>query len=156
MKSHLIDVTKYQLYQEISAGGVVIIIKDGKPNFVAIDRVVVKDTSLPKGHQEANESLQETAIREVLEETGYNAKPVEYLGKFTYEVKNEEKKKIIMVTVYWFLMLVQSGKPVKSNNETKQVRILPLDTDLNILNYENHRTFVKIALDRINKYLPKE
>ena len=34
-----------------------------------------------------------------LEETGFKAKPVEYLGEFTYEVKNDANKKITMVTV---------------------------------------------------------
>ena len=114
---------------------------------------MVKDTSLPKGHQKANESLQQTAIREVLEETGYKVEPVEYLGKFTYEVKNEEKKKITMVIVHWFLMIVKSGKPIKENKEIKRVRILPLDFNLNILNYENDRMFIEKARKRISKYL---
>ena len=74
-------------------------VENGIASVVAIDRVAVKDTSLPKGHQEPGESLQQTAIREVLEETGFRAKPVEYLGEFTYEVKNDANKKITMVTV---------------------------------------------------------
>ena len=91
-------------------------VENGIASVVAIDRVAVKDTSLPKGHQEPGESLQQTAIREVLEETGFRAKPVEYLGEFTYEVKNDANKKITMVTVHWFLMLIESGKPRKVNN----------------------------------------
>jgi len=143
-----------QLYQDVSAGGVPVIIKNGIPMFVAIDRVVVKDTSLPKGHQELGESLQQTAIREVFEETGYNTDPVEYLGEFTYEVKNDVHKKITMVTVHWFLMIVKSGKPREANDETKQVRLFPFDTDLSILTYENHRIFVEKAKAKIKKYLP--
>lgn len=156
MNSSKKDVVKYQLYQEVSAGGVVVIVDKDKPKFVVIDRAVIKDTSLPKGHQEAEESLQQTAIREVLEETGYQAKPVEYLGEFTYEVKNEVKKRITLTTVYWFLMIVESGKPIKGNNETKQVRLLPFDTDLTILNYENHRMFVQKAKKRVDKYLTQK
>lgn len=155
MDNNTKDVTVYQLYQDISVGGVPIIIEDGKPKFVAIDRVVVKDTSLPKGHQDSGESLQQTAIREVLEETGFNAKPVEYLGEFTYEVKNGIQKKITMVTVHWFLMIVESGEAREANDEIKQVRLLPLDSDLSILTYENHRMFVEKAREAINKYLPK-
>ena len=149
------DVTVYQLYQDVSAGGVPIIIEDGVPKFVAIDRVVIKDTSLPKGHQDPGESLQQTAIREVEEETGFKTKPVEYLGEFTYEVKDEVHKKITMVTVHWFLMIVESGKAREANDETKQVRLLPLDSDLSILTYENHRMFVEKAREVISKHLPK-
>jgi 8-oxo-dGTP pyrophosphatase MutT (NUDIX family) len=149
------DVTTYQLYQDVSAGGVPVIVEDGVPKFVAIDRVVIKDTSLPKGHQDEGESLQQTAVREVLEETGFKAEPVEYLGEFTYEVKNEVHKKITMVTVHWFLMIVKSGKPRKANGETKQVRLLPLDSDLSILTYENHRMFVEKAKKVISKHLSK-
>jgi 8-oxo-dGTP pyrophosphatase MutT (NUDIX family) len=149
------ETTTYQLYQEISAGGVPIIIEKGVPKFVAIDRVVVKDTSLPKGHQKAGESLQETAIREVLEETGFKSRPVKYLGKFTYKVKDKVHKKITMVTVHWFIMIVESGKPTKANNETKKVRIIPLDSDLSILTYDNHRMFVERTRKIISKYLPK-
>jgi len=152
MSNSVKDIT-YQLYQDVSAGGVPIIIEGVIPKVAVIDRSVIKDTSLPKGHQKANESLQQTAIREVLEETGYKAEPVEYLGKFTYEVKDEEKKKITMVTVHWFLMIVKSGKPIRENKEIKRVRIFPLDSDLTILNYENHRMFVEKAKKRIGKYL---
>lgn len=149
------DVTVYQLYQDVSAGGVPIIIENGAPKFVAIDRVVIKDTSLPKGHQDPGESLQQTAIREVFEETGYNTKPVEYLGQFTYEVKNDVRQKITMVTVHWFLMIVESGEAREANEETKLVRSFPLETDLSILTYENHRMFVEKAKEVIGKYLDK-
>ncbi len=122
---------------------------------MAIDRTVVKDTSLPKGHQEPNESLQDTAIREVREETGLEAKPVEYLGKFTYRTKSDQKQRKAFVTVHWFLMLAEPGQETKTGNETKLVRILPMDTDLNILSYPNHRMFVERARKKIKKYLPK-
>ena len=155
MSNSVKDIT-YQLYQDVSAGGVPIIIENGMPKLVIIDRLAIKDTSLPKGHQKANESLQQTATREVLEETGYKVEPVEYLGKFTYEVKNEEKKKITMVTVHWFLMIVKSGRPIKENKEIKRVRRLPLDFDLSILSYENDRMFVEKARKRIGKYLSRK
>lgn len=55
--SDLVKSMTYQLYQDVSAGGVPIIIKNGIPKLVLIDRLVIKDTSLPKGHQKTTECL---------------------------------------------------------------------------------------------------
>jgi len=147
------DVMSNKLYHEISAGGVVVNTINGEPRFVVIDRASIRDTSLPKGHQETGESLQQTAIREVLEETGYHAEPVKYLGEFTYEAKNSNEKKTTFITVHWFLMMVISGEPIAANNEIQQVRLLPFDADLSVLNYENHREFVLMAKKELCKHL---
>lgn len=142
----------YKTYQEISAGGVPVLIENGKPMFVVVEREVIKDISLPKGHQKSGETLRQTAMREVLEETGFDAKPMDYLGKFTYKIKDDVHKKITMVTVHWFFMIVKSGKLIKSNNEIKQIRLLPLNSDFSILTYDNHRLFIKKAKKLIGKY----
>src|SRR3989304_74405 len=95
-----VDVKNYRLYQEVSAGGVAIEQKDGVYHVVVIEREKMNDHCLPKGHQDEGESFQETAIRELKEETGFDTKPLAYLGDFTYSVKNDEKKRIVMRTVH--------------------------------------------------------
>lgn len=54
---------------ERTAGGVVVRTIEGTPHALLI-RDPYKKWGLPKGHQEAGETAQETALREVAEETG--------------------------------------------------------------------------------------
>lgn len=149
-----LDVVTYKLYQEVSAGGVVLYREDGKDYIVAVERENVKDISLPKGHQDTGESLQETAKREVLEETGFEAKPLTYLGNFTYVVKAGEEASAMRM-VHWFLMEVTGGKPREANDEVKKVKLIPLDSDFSELSYDNERDFIKIAKEDIENKLPE-
>lgn len=149
-----LDIANYKLYQETSAGGVVLYKKGGKKYIVVIEREKVRDISLPKGHQRIGESLQKTAIREVLEETGFKAEPRTYLGSFTYVVKTS-KCTSAMRTVHWFLMEVIGGKLHKGNKEVKRVKLIPLESTFGELSYDNDRDFVKIAKEDIENKLPE-
>jgi len=42
----------------------------------------MSDYTLPKGYVEEDESLEETAVRETFEETGYNIKVKDNIGSF--------------------------------------------------------------------------
>lgn len=57
---------------------------------------------LPKGTVEAEESHEETALREVKEETGVDAEIVEYVGKseYTFHAQTE----LVDKQVHWYLM----------------------------------------------------
>lgn len=156
MKSYQdIDAKNYDLYQEISAGGVAVKKKDDKYHLVVIEREKMNDYCLPKGHQDEGESLQETVKRELEEETGFKTKPLVYLGVFTYSVKNDEKKRIIMRTVHWFLMEIVGGEAIKPNEEVRAVKVLPIDSDFSFLTYDNDRMFIKRAREALEK-LPKK
>lgn len=142
-----VDIKKYKLYQEISAGGVVIKKIKGKNCCLVIHRNQMNDWSLPKGHRKKNESLQETAIREIKDETGIIAKPIRYLGKFTYSVSAEQKEIVFLRTVHWFLMKYKSGKlRRKRDREVDKVIWAPLEKDLSFLTYDNDRKFIRKAI----------
>jgi len=57
---------------------------------------------MPKGTVEDGETHRETALREVKEETGSNAKIIKYLGKTEYSFKGGLDT--INKTVHWYLM----------------------------------------------------
>ena len=57
---------------------------------------------LPKGTVEAGETHEETALREVKEETGADAEIVRYVGKSSYSFIVPEDK--VEKDVYWYLM----------------------------------------------------
>ncbi|WP_434311167.1 NUDIX hydrolase [Hominifimenecus sp. rT4P-3] len=61
---------------------------------------------LPKGTVEDGEEHSETALREVMEETGVKASIIKYIGKsqYTFSTLKEE----IVKDVHWFLMMSDS------------------------------------------------
>lgn len=76
---------KYDGPVEIDAGAILL---DGPVDsacrVAVIQRVAPADWSLPKGHLESGESLEEAARREVLEETGYAATCMGIAGAIAY------------------------------------------------------------------------
>jgi 8-oxo-dGTP pyrophosphatase MutT (NUDIX family) len=68
---------------EVSAGGFVISKTDG--SLVALmarfNRGGKLEWCIPKGHLEADETKEQAALREVFEETGLEAKIIDYLGR---------------------------------------------------------------------------
>lgn len=57
---------------------------------------------MPKGTMEDGESREETALREVEEETGVKATIIKYIGKTQYSFQGDSDT--IRKTVHWFLM----------------------------------------------------
>ena len=61
---------------------------------------------LPKGTVEPGETYQQTALREVKEETNSDAEIVKYIGKTQYTFRANED--IVSKTVHWYLMVTDS------------------------------------------------
>ena len=61
---------------------------------------------MPKGTVEAGEAFNETAIREVREETGVSASIIKYVGKSQYTFNTSSDT--IVKDVHWYLMMSDS------------------------------------------------
>ena len=61
---------------------------------------------LPKGTVEPGETYQQTALREVKEETNSDAEIVKYIGKTQYTFRGNED--IVSKTFHWYLMVTDS------------------------------------------------
>lgn len=61
---------------------------------------------LPKGTVEEGETFEETALREVLEESGAKASIVKYIGKSEYSFSVPEN--VVEKEVHWYLMVADS------------------------------------------------
>ena len=57
---------------------------------------------LPKGTVEEGETFKETAVREVIEETGTDPKVIKYISKSQYSFKGD--RDTVNKTVHWYLM----------------------------------------------------
>ncbi len=61
---------------------------------------------LPKGTVEEGETFEETALREVLEESGAKASIIKYIGKSEYSFSVPDN--VIEKEVHWYLMVADS------------------------------------------------
>lgn len=107
-----------------SAGGLVI--DQGKVLVLSwTDRDFI---CLPKGGIEEGESSEEAAVREVKEETGYNAKIIAPLGPWEYDFYEEEVRHHKTVD-YYLMQLVDSEEPKPSRGESEAFVGIWLDID---------------------------
>lgn len=129
--------------EEISAGGVVIL-----NGLVLTLKKFQGDWVLPKGRLEEGESYEETALREVLEETGIKGIIKKYIGylKYTYEHADGEK---VNKTVYYFLMTTDTDKTICPQKEEGFVEAAFVEEDkiLERLRHDAERNMVKKALE---------
>lgn len=134
---------KYILKREYSAGGVVI--KDKK------EVLLIKNPSniwtFPKGHIEKGETKEQTALREVKEETNIDAEIIDYLGKINYFFIWQGAK--VYKTVYFYLMKYIAGIPVPSW-EVKDARFLPLEKAAKLLKYKGDKEIFNKALKKLD------
>lgn len=135
---------------EVSAGG--LIVSKSDPSKVALichlNRGGGKDWCLPKGHVETNESLEETATREVLEETGLAGEVVTKLGEINYSFRVGNTR--IRKTVHHYLLREISGNLSADGDptgEVLEVRWFPLDELVEVLAHENEKKMALKALE---------
>lgn len=113
---------------EFSAGGVVYKKKNGKTDILLAQHSKHHGWVFPKGligDTKENETKEETALREVEEETGAQARIVQPLSSITYWYQWENEK--IKKTVYYFLMEYIGGDITKHDHEMEEVEWLPFN-----------------------------
>lgn len=88
--------------KEYTAGGVVFRIKNNQLEFLLLQDVKGR-WSIPKGHVESGETLEQTAVREIGEETGLvGIKIIDKLDKIHFFYRMDGK--LIFMTTFVFLM----------------------------------------------------
>jgi 8-oxo-dGTP pyrophosphatase MutT (NUDIX family)/phosphohistidine phosphatase SixA len=81
----------------LAAGAVCWRLVDGKVQVLLVHRTQHKDVSLPKGKLDPGETLPETAVREIAEETGLRIALGAPLGRSVYPLPGGREKKVF----YW-------------------------------------------------------
>jgi len=128
-----------------SSGGVIFRENEGKIEIALIARENSKIWCLPKGTIEKGESLEETALREVAEETGLEGEIVKKIGKIEYWFYWKPHNTRYHKFVYFFLMRYLKGDPQNHDWEVDEVRWFPLEGIFKVLTYRSERDIVKKA-----------
>lgn len=140
---------------ETSAGGLVIDGIDGpKDGQVAaligrIDRRGRMLWSLPKGHIELGETAEQTAIREVAEETGIQGSVLAALGSIDYWFVTEGRR--VHKTVHHYLMRFLDGELSDDDVEVSEVAWVPFKELPSRLAYADERRLAEVADELIDK-----
>ena len=132
--------------REFSAGGVVVRRFRGRPFVAAVRTKGGTVLGLPKGHPEGSETASDAAIREVREETGLDAAPVEKLGDVRYwYVRGGERT---LKVVSFFLFRYRSGSLENHDHEIDSAEWVPLEEAPSLLSYPGERDMAAAALSR--------
>ena len=118
-----------------AAGGVIVRSSDQGPKILLVHRPRYNDWSFPKGKLDPDEKFKHAALREVLEETGFECrlhKP--RLPSLMYRDRNGRSKEVR----YW-LMTVLSGT-FTPNDEVDLIAWMSVDNIAERLTYTKDRT----------------
>src|SRR5215218_345311 len=130
--------------REISYGGVVV---RGDDVIVIVPRGRRRVLGLPKGGPAAGESPEQTAEREVREETGVTARVRERLGQVDYSYRRDGLR--IAKTVHFYLCEFQAGDTSDHDHEVDDARWMPLCEARRRLSYPGERAMIDRALSII-------
>lgn len=134
--------------EEVSAGGVVVL-----GNAILLLRKYNGDWVLPKGKVEKGETNDQTALREVKEETGVKATIKKYLGEIHYTYKeNWEEQKGVHKIVFWYLMETDSMNTIPQREEGfVDAKFINRERVIDMVRYDDEREIIKVALKEIDK-----
>jgi 8-oxo-dGTP pyrophosphatase MutT (NUDIX family) len=130
--------------RETSYGGVVV---RGAEVLVITPVGKRRVTGLPKGGANPGETAEQTAAREVREETGVTATPREPLGDVSYWYRRNGRR--VYKTVHFFLFDFVSGSTDDHDHEVEDARWIPLADARTKLSYPGERALIERALSKL-------
>ncbi|MEO5884946.1 MAG: NUDIX hydrolase [Candidatus Limnocylindrales bacterium] len=133
-----------------SAGGIVVRHEAGRPQLVIGSRRRERDGrtwTLPKGTPERDETTEQTAIREVAEETGLDVAISAPLDSIEYSFVQSGTR--IQKIVHYFLMTPIGGDLAGHDHEFDQVRWIDFAEAGSMLTFETERLLVARAWDAL-------
>jgi 8-oxo-dGTP pyrophosphatase MutT (NUDIX family) len=104
-------------------------------------------TALPKGGPRAGETAEQTAGREVREETGVTVEVGERLGEVSYVYRRGGRR--IRKVVHYYLCTFVSGSTDDHDHEVDDARWIPLEEALTALTYPGERRLIARAMSKL-------
>lgn len=135
-----------QLITYDAAGGVVL---DELERVLLLRRVHKNELRLPKGHVEARELLEDAAMREIREESGYaDLEMLTSLGVQVVEFDLADRHQHVARQEFYFLFRLRSHRQVTRDPHELQFEPVwvPIEEALTLLTYPAESEFVRRAL----------
>lgn len=128
-----------------AAGGVLWRRSGDAAELAVIHRPRHQDWSLPKGKRDPGESWQQTALREVWEETGCRAAIERFAGGTIYTVRGRPK-----VVLFWHMTVAEEGR-FEPNEEVDRLEWLTPAAALERLDYATERQLLTQSLEDLSE-----
>lgn len=132
---------------ESSCGAVIFREDNGVKKFLLIRNKRSAHWGFPKGHIEPGETKEETAIREVLEETGINIEIIPgFVKNSEYSIQGKIEKSVSI-----FLAKTAQNEYKLQEEEIEECGWYNFDESLRVLNYENDKYILTEAMNFIKE-----
>lgn len=138
----------------VSAGGVVYRYNKGALEVVLCGRKEPPTWNLPKGTPEPGETLEDTALREVREETGLSVIAKRRIGLVRYWFTRDNVR--YHKTVHFYLMETNGGSTDAHDPEFDFVEWFPVEEACRKLTFKNEIRMVQRAINMIRANLGVE
>jgi 8-oxo-dGTP pyrophosphatase MutT (NUDIX family) len=133
----------------VSSGGIIFRKDNGEIEVALISRKHGNVWCLPKGTIEKGETLEQTAIREVREETGLEGEILEKIGDINYWYMSEKKKnyKKYFKNVHFYLMKYKNGDTANHDDEVDDAKWFEINKAYEIMTYKSEKEIMKKAME---------
>ena len=135
----------------VSAGGVVYRMEDQQIEILLCGQGNPLSWVLPKGTPDPGETMEETALREVQEETGLEIEIVEILDQTTYWFSRPEDGMRFHKTVHFYLMTPIGGSLEFHDAEFDDVRWFSAKIAVQRLSFLEERRMVEEAVKLVSR-----
>jgi bis(5'-nucleosidyl)-tetraphosphatase len=132
-----------------SAGGVVFRVTDEGREVLVCGRTKDGLWALPKGTPEPGETLEQTALREVREETGVEVAQDGIVGEIKYWFSRPQEGVRFNKTVRHYLLHPVGGDPSLHDHEFDDVRWVAVQEALKMLTYGNEVRILRMAIEMV-------
>lgn len=134
---------------EKSCGAVVLRKDQGRLQVLLIKHINGGHWAFPKGHVERGETEEQTALREIKEETGLTVMlDTNYRKTVTYSPKKDVVKDVV-----YFVAVAKDGQRTAQESEISRIRWTDADRAADFVSFENDKVILLGALEYyLNKY----
>ncbi len=124
-----------------AAGGVVSRETASGREFLLVYRRRYGDWTLPKGKAKPGETPEQTALREVREETGYETELVSFLGEVRYKVNGVPK-----IVRFWNMRPAGRAHKIEDKGEVMEAAWMSAEKALATLDYPLEKELLERAI----------
>jgi ADP-ribose pyrophosphatase YjhB (NUDIX family) len=142
---------KPRVKEPVSSGGVVYRWEEGRLEVVLCGRDEPVRWSLPKGTPDPGETLEETALREVQEETGLEPVIEDRIRSIDYWFSDKDNEVRYHKTVHFYLMRSVGGDTSLHDPEFDVVRWFTYEEGVDSLAYPNEADVLRKAFNLISQ-----